>query len=95
MKTTKYEPYDNVDDVVGVTPRGNWTDGECYYVSIVEGERFALAVGPFQTHQEALDMVSSARDIGRELDPKSHFYSWGTCKMAHGHREGVLNAYLS
>ncbi len=74
--------------------RGNWTDGPCFYVSIVDGKRFTTVAGPFRTHPEALSMVDPAIEIGRELDPKSHFYAWGTVKMENGHREGRLNTQL-
>jgi len=74
--------------------RGNWTDGECYYVSIVDGDQFNIVAGPFETHKEALDMTERARKIGTEIDWKSWFYGWGTVKMKNGHREGVLNKHL-
>ena len=73
---------------------GSWADDECFYVSIVDGPRFALMAGPFRTHQEALNLVDKANDIGREIDPASHFYGWGTVKMANGYRTGRLNKEL-
>lgn len=74
--------------------RGNWTDGPCFYVSIIDGDRFNVVAGPFQEHQQALDMVDPARKVGNEVDWKSHFYGWGTVKMATGHTEGKLNSHL-
>ena len=74
--------------------RGNWTDNPCYYVSIKDAGKFAVVVGPFQTHQEALNMVEPAITAGHEADPKSWFYAWGTCKMENGHRDGGLNKKL-
>ena len=52
-----------------------------YYVSMVDGQRFALLTGPFDTHREALDSVSKARDKACEIDGRAHFYSFGTCRM--------------
>lgn len=75
--------------------RKNWTDKECYYVSIVDGNRFNTVAGPFETHRESLEMVKQARKIGMKLDPKSHFYGWGTVKMENGHKEGLLNNHLN
>ena len=75
--------------------RGNWTDNNCYYVSIIDGKQFNTVAGPFKTHQEALDMVEPAREIGNELDRKSHFYGWGTVKMENGYKEGSLNIHLN
>ena len=77
-----------------MSKRGNWTDGPCFYVSIVDGPRFNVVAGPFRTHQSALDTVDRARDIGNDRDPRSVFYGWGTVKMATGHREGSLNQQL-
>jgi len=74
--------------------RGNWTDEPCYYVSIIDGDQFNTVVGPFQTHQEALDMVEPARKIGSKVDWKSWFYGWGAVKMKNGHIEGMLNEHL-
>lgn len=74
--------------------RGNWTDDPCYYVSIVDGEKFALMAGPFQNHQEAIDMVEKAQDKGNQLDSRAWFYGWGTVKMANGYYEGRLNKEL-
>ncbi len=74
--------------------RGNWTDDPCFYVSVVDGPKFALLAGPFQTHQEALDMVDKARTEGEKHDPWACFYSFGTVKMKNGYTEGSLNKYL-
>ena len=74
--------------------RGNWTDEECYYISIKDGKRRALVVGPFKTHDEALGLVCKAMVAGREVDPASHFYAWGTAKRANGHHEGIMNKIL-
>jgi hypothetical protein len=76
------------------TKRGNWTDEECYYVSVVDGKRYNFLAGPFQTHQEALDRVDGARKIGQEMDPKAWFYGFGTCKAPNGYREGLLNVQM-
>ena len=75
--------------------RNNWTDGPCFYVSIVDGSKFALMAGPFRIHQEALDQVEPARKIGNELDDRAWFYGWGTVKMKNGHKEGKLNEHLN
>ncbi len=74
--------------------RDNWTDKPCFYVSIIDGPKFNVVAGPFRTHQEAIGMVEPARKVGHNHDPRSHFYGWGTVKMADGHREGNLNRFL-
>ena len=75
--------------------RGNWTDNDCYYVSVIDGPQYALLAGPFKTHKEALNMVDTAKKKRQELDRKSVFYAFGTCKVENGHREGILNEYLN
>lgn len=74
--------------------RGNWTDESCFYVSIIDGERFNVVAGPFRVHQEALEMVEPARTIGNRVGRKSWFYGWGTVKMENGHSDGILNKHL-
>ena len=87
-----YSPYDK--DVKAVA-LGNWTVGECFYVSVVDAGRYQLLAGPFKTHQDALDMVDAARDAALNYgDPKAWFYAYGTVKMVNGHRSGILNGKL-
>ncbi len=52
-----------------------------YCVSIIDGQQKALLFGPLNTHEEALAMVPHVRKIGNEIDPKSHFYGWGTASV--------------
>lgn len=52
-----------------------------YYVSVIDGGRTALLLGPFQTHQEALDHVEPVRAKGGELDPRAAFYAFGTARL--------------
>ncbi|AGR47655.1 hypothetical protein PHIM7_13 [Sinorhizobium phage phiM7] len=56
-----------------------------YYVTIVDGRRIGALLGPYDTHQEALDNV----DRGKELalngndDPSNRawWYAYGTTKI--------------
>lgn len=73
---------------------GNWTDDNCYYVSVVDGNKFALLAGPFRTHEAALKMVDKVTEKAQEIDRKSIFYGFGTVKMGNGHREGSLNKHF-
>ena len=53
-----------------------------YYVSVIDGTRWAKILGPFTNdHQAALDMVDAVRDKAIELDRKAHFYAFGTCRL--------------
>lgn len=81
-------------EIVKRTKRGNWTDDPCFYVSVVDGPKFALLAGPFRSHQEALDLVRKASDEAEKHDPRAVFYAFGTVKMMNGYRDGILNQYL-
>lgn len=72
---------------------------ENYYVSVAvfncnagPPAKFALALGPFATHQEALDKVA---DVKAYVSPSDSFceYSYGTCKSETA-KPGKLNAEL-
>jgi hypothetical protein len=53
-----------------------------YYVSAVDGGThwFPMA-GPFLTHQEALDLVDDVRRYAHEVNYRSVWYSFGTCRV--------------
>lgn len=52
-----------------------------FYVSVIDGTRSALVAGPFDTHAEALARVQPERDRWYDIDPKSHWYAWGTARV--------------
>jgi hypothetical protein len=65
-----------------------------YYVSVIDGSRTGLLLGPFRTHQLALNKVEQVRQHAVLLDPKAHFYGFGTCKVTQDPttlRAGLLN----
>lgn len=63
-----------------------------YYVSIIDGSRFSLALGPFPTHAEALAKVSAVRDYVDRHYAEGWFYAYGTCRLEACERPGVLNS---
>jgi hypothetical protein len=66
-----------------------------YYVSVVDGTRTGLLLGPFKKHQRALDAVPAARAKAEDLDPRAHWYAYGTVRMARGYTNpGRLNSFL-
>ena len=75
--------------------RNNWTDRPCYYVSVIDGRRKALLVGPFAHQRQAAFAVDKTRRAAEDIDAKAAFYSFGTAKAATGHREGSLNGAVS
>lgn len=67
-----------------------------YYVSVVDGKRHALLLGPFAHHVTALDAVDDVRRLAHELDPRAAWYAFGTCRLPDDDsvpvRAGSLNA---
>ena len=55
----------------------------CYYVSVIDGPRFAFALGPFDTHLGALLRVTAVQRNMQKLtgDPKAAFYGYGTSRI--------------
>lgn len=67
-----------------------------YYVTVKDGERLGLLVGPLPKHQQALDLLPAARAKAQEADAYSAFYSFGTVRMAEGFtKPGVLNKFFN
>jgi len=81
--------------MVEETRIGNWTDDECFYVTVTDAGRVARLLGPFKTHEAALESVETARREAEKVDPWSVFYAFGTSKWANGHRDGALNHRVS
>ncbi len=52
-----------------------------YYVSIIDGSRSSLLLGPFPRHMTALLKVSAVRRKAVEIDAKAHFYAFGTARV--------------
>jgi hypothetical protein len=59
-----------------------------FYVSVIDGPRYGLLLGPFAEHDQA--HVEAVRTKANELDPRAWFYAFGTCK-AKGKEPGRLN----
>src|SRR6266850_8326716 len=69
------------------------TDGRCgggceagdvrFYVSMldVSGRRTAFVLGPFETHQEALDQVDLGNRMAQEVDARAFWYSCGRVRV--------------
>jgi hypothetical protein len=70
-----------------------------YYVSVIDGTRFGLLLGPFENdHVKALNMVEAVRKKAEELDPWGAFYGFGTCRVpldTQDPPEGRLNDLFS
>jgi hypothetical protein len=51
-----------------------------YYVSVIDGGRRGLIAGPWPTHAEALAAVDTVRAIACDVEPRAHFYAFGTAR---------------
>lgn len=66
-----------------------------FYVSVVDGRRKGLLLGPYDEHEQALANVERAQAESEAVDPFAHFYAFGTCKVqARGLPTGRLNERL-
>lgn len=53
-----------------------------YYVSARDGPRHALCLGPFvNDHAAALARVEAVRRLAADLDPRAHWFAFGTCRL--------------
>jgi hypothetical protein len=50
-----------------------------FYVSSRDGERYWLLAGPYPSEELARAKVETVRKIAYAKEPKSYFYSFGTC----------------
>ncbi len=63
-----------------------------FYVSVLDGPRYGFLVGPFDTHDQALAQVDSARAAAEQVDPRAVWYAFGTARAPEGYSTpGVLN----
>lgn len=79
------------DDVAAADPRPGR-----YYVSVIDGARHGLLYGPFGRHADALAAVEAARRVAVRVDPRAHFYRFGTARLSGDGDApaGVLNSLL-
>lgn len=54
-----------------------------YYVSVIDGPRKGLLLGPYDTHEAALQNVDHGKNLAYESDnySRSWFYAYGTCRV--------------
>lgn len=65
-----------------------------YYVTVIDGARVGRLLGPFpDDHAAALALVDVVRDKAIEIDPRAHFYAFGTIRTdaTVPARAGTLN----
>lgn len=62
------------------------------YVTVRNGARTGVLVGPFATRPQAEGYLQSAIDAARDIDPWAHFFDFGTARIPGYTRPGRLNA---
>ena len=64
-----------------------------YFVSMTNNGGYSLLLGPFpHNHTAALELVSQARSVAEDIDPRAAFLSFGTCRLEiESGRFGKLN----
>lgn len=67
-----------------------------YYVTIIDADRYSLALGPFETHRQALAKVESVNDWVREQGyAGAPWWGFGTSSIDRADaRPGKLNHIL-
>jgi hypothetical protein len=63
-----------------------------YYVSVVRGDRYVLLAGPYTDHHAgALADVERVRHLAQNVDPRTAFDAFGTCRCETDQGPGKLN----
>jgi hypothetical protein len=52
-----------------------------YYVTAQDGSHYWLMRGPFDSHQQALDLVGETMSKAVSLDPRAQWKAWGTSRL--------------
>ena len=67
-----------------------------FYVSAIDCGKYALMLGPFKTHEGALQKVNACRNKAYDIDPRSHWWQWGTCKKSNETpQRGRMNRFFN
>lgn len=51
-----------------------------FYVTVQRGHQTQLALGPFDSKDEAQQWMDEAQRVGKDRDPSTAFDSWGITK---------------
>ena len=52
-----------------------------FYVTVVDGPRVGFLLGPYASHQDAINNVDRGRELANGADAFAHFYSFGTASI--------------
>lgn len=51
-----------------------------FYVSVIDGKRYGLLLGPFRKREYAVEYVERVREAAVRSNSWAHFYAFGACK---------------
>lgn len=76
---------------------GEHSEGAVYFVSVRRNETdWVPVLGPYGTHPEALALVDKGRELTERVDPRAHWYAFGTVALpGDTKRVGLLNDALA
>lgn len=75
------------------------TSESAYFVSVVDGRKWGMLAGPYETHIDALDALAAAKARAFEYDVRAIWYGYGTAytsresKTVFGHIEPVIGSW--
>lgn len=52
-----------------------------HYVSVIDGARYGLLLGPFASRREAEAHVEEGRQLAYSVNSDAHWYGYGTCRV--------------
>lgn len=65
-----------------------------FYVSVINGNEAALALGPFRRAGDAARHVDAVRRFCGAKVKDGHWYAYGTARHKTAHRPGKLNTAM-
>ncbi len=68
-----------------------------FFVTVQDNGRNGFLAGPFETHQEALDLVRQAKSLAEAQNPWAAFYAYGTASLPRDYPRmptGIFNKQL-
>lgn len=55
-----------------------------FFVTVIDGPRYGFLLGPYATHEEALDQVDRGRKLANDSNDRAWFYGYGTASAVAG-----------
>lgn len=52
-----------------------------YYVTVIDAGRHGFLLGPYDTHEQALEQVQTGKERAMAANTWAHFYAYGTARV--------------